>query len=132
MQKDPITRLEALSQKLMEVFLKEADPDIWPGAGMDFPDYTKEIRDGLYWSKRNAAATLALLARTGSLLDALAAGRQPKDSPPKDLYADDLDREIASAQEEAEKILGRVQEEHHAKHHTKHHTKPHAPYLERK
>ena len=38
MREDQKKRLEALSEKLIDVVLEEADPDFWPGAGQPLAD----------------------------------------------------------------------------------------------
>jgi len=44
MHSDYKTRLTALSDKLTDVVLEEADPDNWPGAGKEITKHTKQER----------------------------------------------------------------------------------------
>lgn len=98
MRADQIERLKALSEKLADVVLFEADPDTWPGAGQKTADMTQQERGDRYWSKKNAAATFALLQRTESLVvDSQLPGRP--DMPP------DLEAEVKKAEKMAAKAL---------------------------
>lgn len=103
MREDQIQRLKDLSEKLAEVVLEEADPDLWPGAGVPIADMTKEQRGNRYWCKKNAAATFSLLERTQSLLtDAV----DPRNNRPGAEV--DVEKQIAQREREAEKLLAGV------------------------
>lgn len=103
MREDQIQRLKDLSEKLAEVVLQEADPDLWPGAGVPIADMTNEQRGNRYWSKKNAAATFSLLERTHSLLtDAV----DPRNQRPSDEV--DVEKQIAKREREAEQLLAGV------------------------
>lgn len=67
MREDQFVRLQALTEKLAEAFIVEADPDHWSGAGKLPQEMDKGERGDRYWCKRNASATAALLLRVGSL-----------------------------------------------------------------
>lgn len=54
--------LAALQTKLERVYLQEADPDAWPGAGKAPADRTKAERGDRVWCKTDAAKTLTLIA----------------------------------------------------------------------
>lgn len=103
MRPDQLQRLQELSEKLADVVLEEADPETWPGAGVPIADMTHEQRGSRYWSKKNAAATFALLERTSSLLtDVKTVGNdRHKDD-------EDLDKQIQAKEKEAAKMLERV------------------------
>ena len=49
MHQDYKTRLTALSDKLTDVVLEEADPGNWPGAGKKPSELTKDERGDRYW-----------------------------------------------------------------------------------
>ena len=68
MHNDYKTRLTALSDKLTDVVLDEADPDTWPGADKPLDKHTKQERGDRYWCKKNAAASLTLLVKVHSLI----------------------------------------------------------------
>lgn len=105
MRKDQIERLDALTEKLAEVVLEEADPDFWPGAGVPLAEISQQQRGDRYWCKKNAAATMALLERLQrTVTDATSDKRNNR---PDD--EEDLDREIKEAEARATKLLASVQ-----------------------
>lgn len=54
--------LAALQAKLERVYLQEADPDSWPGAGKAPAERSKAERGDRVWCKTDAAKTLTLIA----------------------------------------------------------------------
>lgn len=106
MRQDQIDRLQALSEKLADVVLEEADPDTWPGAGVPLADVSQAQRGDRYWCKKNAAATFSLLERAHSLLtDAKdpSTNGAPFERP-------DMDQDIADAEKRAAKAVAKAQE----------------------
>lgn len=101
MRADQIARLKDLSEKLADVVLEEADPDLWPGSGVTPADMTQEERGNRYWCKKNAAATFALLERTQSLLTD-ASELDPRGQPH---VRPELEAEIAAAEKRAAKSV---------------------------
>lgn len=69
MRKDQIERLQDLAEQIGEVFIEEADPQNWNGAGVPLAQLDKEARGGRYWDKKNAIQTGTLLARVLDLRD---------------------------------------------------------------
>ena len=67
MRDDQRARLAALSEKLADVMLEEADPDLWPGAGIPMDEWTRGDRGDRVWMKKNANATMTLLLRVEQL-----------------------------------------------------------------
>lgn len=111
MREDQYRRLVALQEKLIDVALDEADPDRWPGAGVEPAAMDKSTRGDRYWCKKSAAATIMLEARIAARIgteQALArAGLPPPaaaDAPPAE---DDLDDEIGRFEKEAAKQLAK-------------------------
>lgn len=110
MRQDQFEKLQALSEKLTDVVLVEADPDNWPGSGWKPIELTKEQRGDRYWSKKNAVATLSLIGRISQLTDTIrmasnagTGGVAVVDSE------DELDAEVAAAEKEASKLLDELQ-----------------------
>ena len=104
MRQDQYEKLQAMSEKLTDVFLSEADPDNWPGSGWNPQQLTKEQRGDRYWSKKNAVATLSIISKIAQLTTVIQLGGG-NDVPPS---ADDeggLDAEIRQAEKEAAKLL---------------------------
>jgi len=64
MTEDHETKLEALGAKLADVFIDEADPDNWPGAGKKPSEHGKDERGDRAWSLKGANQLGLLLART--------------------------------------------------------------------
>lgn len=69
MRQDQIDRLQDLAEQIGEVFLEEADPQNWNGAGLPLSGMDKDTRGGRYWDKKNAIQTGTLLARVLDLRD---------------------------------------------------------------
>ncbi|WP_050465095.1 hypothetical protein [Herbaspirillum autotrophicum] len=114
MTDDQYQRLQALTEKLMDVFLSEADPDSWPGAGIKPNAMDKETRGNRYWCKKDAAATLTLNMRAITMIDAIHR-RTPEDGEPLGAGApegadaeDSLDSDIARAEKQAEKLMEKM------------------------
>ncbi len=103
MRPDQIARLTDLQEKLADVVLEEADPEMWPGAGMPLADMTTQDRGDRYWCKKNAAATFALLERTTATME-----RQLAAGTPAAEIEDDMDKQVARREREAAALLDRV------------------------
>ena len=101
-------RQEALSEKLTDVVLYEADPDNWPGAARPPRQHSQQERGDRYWCKKNAAATLTLLVKVHRLIGQQQRG---KSGAGDDDEKFELGQQIASAEREAKKILERLQNE---------------------
>ena len=110
MRIDQYEKLQALTEKLTDVFLSEADPDKWPGVGIEPGQMDAQTRGDRYWSKKNAAATLTVIMKTSNLVSAIqlrsAGGELGGASVEGEKEeADTLDAEIASAEKEASKMM---------------------------
>ncbi|WP_213763517.1 hypothetical protein [Caballeronia sp. dw_19] len=109
MRDDQYLRLQALSEKLTDVFLDEADSDKWPGAGAALQSMDKATRGDRYWSKKNAAATVMLIGRVENLVGSIQGDSNKGHGAAAVSDADsELDQEIASAEKEAAKLLDKV------------------------
>jgi hypothetical protein len=111
MRDDQYAKLKGLSEKLTDVVLVEANPEKWPGADRELADLTRDERGDRYWCKKNAAATLTMLMKVHSLTGVLEQrggfGAPPPN--PEDVSGEaDLDKEIASAEREASRIINRL------------------------
>lgn len=110
MRQDQYLRLQELSEKLTDVFLREADPDKWPGAGIELAKMDQQTRGDLYWCKKVAAATITLIMKTASLQGRIQMGGAEGGAPDAEETADDgLDAEINRAEKEAQKMLADIQ-----------------------
>jgi hypothetical protein len=68
MRQDQYERLQALEEKLADVFIGEAEPEKWPGHGLDPGVMDQKTRGDRYWVKKNAVATLSLMQRVAVTL----------------------------------------------------------------
>ena len=105
MRKDQIDRLQDLSEKIAEVFLEEADPESWNGAGVPVTSMDQETRGNRLWDKKNAVQTGALLSRVLDLRD-----RDLRSSPECQTNDDDADKEISRHERAAAKFIDRIRE----------------------
>jgi hypothetical protein len=112
MRQDQYQRLQELEEKLVDVFLFEADPAKWPGAGIEPNAMDRDTRGDRYWCKKNPAATLALAIRVQGLIHQT---QQLGDTPPpgapvttteqSDEEAMHMDSEIARYEKQAAALL---------------------------
>lgn len=115
MRDDQYQRLQALTEKLMDLFLVEADPDNWSGAGIEPSRMDKQTRGDRYYDKKNAAATLTLNMRAITMIDAIRRrtpeGGAPLDKldPDLDNPEDSIDKEIDSVEKEAARLMAKLQ-----------------------
>lgn len=110
MHSDYKTRLTALSDKLTDVVLEEAEPDNWPGAGKEITKHTKQERGDRYWHKKNAAASLTLLVKVHSLIGMHTRGGTPKpggEDPDEEAFL--LGQQVAAAERKAMEVIERMQ-----------------------
>ncbi len=107
MRQDQFEKLQELHVDLTDVFLDEADPKGWPGAGLALASMDKPTRGDRYWSKKNAAATIALMQRIQGLVDIIRQRSSEGDDAPAAVTEpeEDLDAEINSAEQDAERML---------------------------
>jgi len=114
MRQDQYERLQALTEKLTDAFLSEADPDVWPGHGVAIAAMDQQTRGDRYWCKKNAAATLSVIIRTNTLVGFIqqrsaagAAGGVP--TPEQAAEETGLDADVKAAEKEASKLLAQLQ-----------------------
>lgn len=111
MRQDQFEKLQQLHEKLMDVFLEEADPGAWPGHGLALVAMDQKTRGDRYWCKKNAVGTAALLQRVGGLADRVRE-RSADDVPGPESVTEpteELDAEVAAAEKEAQRLLDEVQ-----------------------
>ncbi len=104
---DHVQRLDTLAFKLGEVFLSEADPDNWPGAGVAPHEMTKEDRGDRNWQAKNANQMGALLMRVIELKAKMSA---PAGSPaPAGTPDTGQDDDVKRYEKQAKELLKKVQ-----------------------
>ena len=112
MRADQYEKLQALQEKLVDVFLMEADPDNWAGAGMLLADMNHEQRGSAYWCKKNAVATGGLIQRVSNLTMKIEMANTPPGGGGADEISDaeiDVDKQVAAAEKEGKRLLDKVQ-----------------------
>lgn len=112
MRADQYEKLQALQEKLVDVFLMEADSDNWPGANLTSANMDQQTRGDRYWSKKNAVATGGLIQRVSNLTMKIEmANAQPGGGGADEINdaESDLDKQVAAAEKEGKRLLDKVQ-----------------------
>jgi hypothetical protein len=114
-RQDQFERLQALEEKLLDVFLSEADPDKWPGAGTLPAKMTTQDRGNTYWCRKVAASAAVLRERVVRMID-VQLGVAPAPTPGAPDPGDDeaaevsqLDAHIDAAEKDAARLMARLQ-----------------------
>lgn len=107
MREDQKQKLEALAERLADVFIVEADPENWSGAGVIPKDMTQQQRGDRHWDRKGAMGTGGVLRYT---LDLIASGQKNTIDDPQiqDERDSDLDAQIKEAEQRAAKAVSRV------------------------
>lgn len=113
MRQDQFEKLQALTEKLTDVFLTEAEPSTWPGASVASTSWDQQTRGDRYWMKRNAAATLTVIMKTVHLAGVIqqrsvGGGNDPAAVSDEKPEEDSLDAEIKAAEKEASKLMNQA------------------------
>lgn len=108
MRPDQIERLKDLAETLADVFLTEADPANWSGAGKLPADLSRDERGNRHWDRKGAMGTGAVLrfaldvAKTATVTGASDPSATPEERE------NSLDQQIAEAEKRAQQALARV------------------------
>lgn len=107
MREDQKQKLEALAERLADVFIVEADPDNWSGAGAIPKDMTQQQRGDRHWDRKGAMGTGGVLRYT---LDLISSGQKNQIADPQvqEDRDSDLDAQIKEAEQRAAKAVSRV------------------------
>jgi hypothetical protein len=103
MTDEQFAKLAQIQTRLMDVFVMEADPDNWPGAGKIDADMDRNERGDRKWAKQNASATLVLLMHSQRMIDernAIKRGSQLIEQP-----ADEMEEDVAKFERQANKVI---------------------------
>lgn len=113
MREDQYEKLQALSEKLLDVFIAEADPAQWPGKGLSLGQMDAQTRGDLYWVRKTAASVLVLEAKISTRIAAVqlagnvtapAAGADPETEAESQ-----VDAEMARYEKDALKVIAQIQ-----------------------
>jgi hypothetical protein len=114
MKRDQYERLQALEEKLVDVLLHEAEPDKWPGHGIDPGAMDPQTRGDRYWCKKNAVATISLVQRVGALIGQVTRGgadvAPPASTGEQPPAEDHLEDDVKAAEQEAARLLKELQQ----------------------
>lgn len=106
MNEQQLKRLTEVETKLVNVFLEEADPDLW--AQVDPKTDAKEqqkARGDRYWQAKVANQTIALLTRIEAYRSRTASGKQSK---PDDTDDREVRKDIQAAEKKVRERLSLV------------------------
>jgi hypothetical protein len=109
MRQDQYERLQSLHEELADVFIGEADPKTWPGAGLAPAALDSQTRGDRYWSKKNAVATIALMMRITGLTTLVQQASTGNGAAAVTDENDQLDQDVKDAEKQAAKLLDAVQ-----------------------
>ena len=107
MRPDQLQQLQDLSERLADVFLLEADPDNWSGAGKLPADMTKDERGDRHWDRKGAMGTGGVLKYTIDLISS-AEDRRTSDDELQAARDADLEMKIDDAKKRAHAAMKRV------------------------
>lgn len=105
MRADQIKRLEELAERLADVFLVEADPDNWSGAGKLPRDMDQQTRGDRHWDRKGAMGTGGVLRYA---IDLAKSHQNPTGHPDQTEHDADLDRKIRDAEKRAAAAVNRA------------------------
>lgn len=103
MRPDQIAQLEDLAERLADVFITEADPVNWSGAGILPCDMDQQTRGDRHWDRKGAIGTGGVLNTTLNLVKHYREG-----GPGAGADSEDLDKIVADAEKRAKQALARV------------------------
>lgn len=119
MRQDQLEKLQQLEEKLLDVFLAEADPGGWPGQGITLGSMDAKTRGDLYWVRKTAASAAILAQRVAGMIGGVqrsGSGTTPAD--PADTAGIEkaieneerqVDAEYAVAEREAQRLMRELQ-----------------------
>lgn len=105
MRADQIKRLEELAERLADVFLVEADPDNWSGAGELPRDMDQQTRGDRHWDRKGAMGTGGVLRYA---IDLVKSHQNPTGNADPVEQDADLDRKIKDAEKRAAAAVNRA------------------------
>jgi hypothetical protein len=112
MRQDQYEKLQQLEEKLLDVFLEEADPEHWPGKGLKLGAMDAQTRGDLYWVRKTAASAAVLRGKVVAMIGATqnnGTGTTAAAEPDADAERAQLDDDIKAAEREATRLLADLQ-----------------------
>lgn len=112
MRQEQYEKLQTLADELTDKALLDANPDGWAGAGKTAAQMDRLERGDAYWSRKMAMSTLSVLMRVTSLVTVVQNQKNSSIATTSMNEAEsELDKEIASAEREANKLLDKLQQQ---------------------
>ncbi len=111
MRTDQFEKIQQLSEKVADVVIKDLDPSGWVGHGQAPNELSRDLRGDAYWCRKMAAASLSLLVRVTTFTNNVLRDNGPQipgEGEPGAPEDDPLDKEIADAEKEADKLINRL------------------------
>ena len=109
MREDQHSKLQALSERLTDVAIKEIDPDEWPGSKIPIDQQDSKIRGDRYWHKKNGVATITLIMRINCLVDVVRRNSLAGEGAGAVIDNDvELDRDVKDAEKQAQQLIERL------------------------
>lgn len=111
MRADQLLKLETLRDRLLDVAMRDADPENWTAGGKAPKDMTREERGDAKWCRALAISTVALTMQvTRLMLNPATGGASVPDEPgqPEQDEAETVDAEIARYEAAATEVLQRA------------------------
>ncbi len=105
MRQDQIDRLQTLAEEIGDVFIDEASPSAWNGAGIPLAELDDKKRGNRYWDKKNAIQTGTLLARVLDLRDR---DKKEQNGQPAPVPEQDAESEIRRYEKQAKEMVNAV------------------------
>lgn len=108
MREDQRQKIQALSERLADRFLMDADPDTWAGGSKQSCDMNQQERGDAYWSRKMAMATGGVLRYVLDLHEKINERQPANDTPEHAAREADMDRAIREAERRAAQAVQRV------------------------
>lgn len=104
-----------MEEKLLDVFISEADPAGWPGRGLQLAAMDAQTRGDLYWCRKTAASALVLASKVQTIIgrtQASGLGTTPDGVEEAESTAQQeqqIDDDYARAEREAARLMRELQ-----------------------
>lgn len=108
MRPDQAARLAEIEELLVEQFILEVDPREWPGFGKTPTEMTQQERGDAHWVRKGAVGTAAAIRSVNDLTDRYSGANSSKDPDTQAQREADLDKQIASKERDAAKLVDQV------------------------
>ena len=107
MRPDQKDALDSLTERLIDVFLVDSDPDEWSGAGITPSARSTQERGNRAWDLKNAKALANIVRSTMDMIadESIRGCTNPEEQKHRD---DELDRRIQGAEARAKREVDRV------------------------